>query len=118
MFRRGLKDNVKDELIQYRGTIKDLEDLIKAAIEINDKLYDRLIEKYRNFVPRNKEYYNSGGYQQQDCSNLIDLSITQKGKKLLNNKQKKDRKKITYYNYSKVGYYARDYRSSKKDNIV
>ena len=76
MFRYSLKDNIKNELIQYKETIEDLKDLIKIVIEINDKLYNRLIKKRRNFVPRDKEYYNSKGYQQQDYGDLIDLSIT------------------------------------------
>ena len=45
MFRRGLKDNVKDELIRDRRRIDSLERLIKAVINIDDKLYERAIEK-------------------------------------------------------------------------
>jgi hypothetical protein len=40
MFHRGLKENVKDELMCNRQAITDLEDLIKAAIDLNDKLYE------------------------------------------------------------------------------
>ena len=45
IFKRGLKDNIQDELIRYRGIINDLEDLIKVLIELNNKLYQRSIEK-------------------------------------------------------------------------
>ena len=45
MFRRGLKDNVKDELIRDRRRIDSLEWLIKAVINIDDKLYERVMEK-------------------------------------------------------------------------
>ena len=48
MFRRGLKDNVKDELIRDRRRIDSLERLIKAAINIDDKLYEHAIEKRFN----------------------------------------------------------------------
>ena len=45
MYYRGLKDNVKDELLRYRAAQDTLERLIKAAIEVDDKLYERAIEK-------------------------------------------------------------------------
>ena len=45
MFKRGLKDNVQDELMRYGGTISDLEDLMKVSIELDDKLHQRSIEK-------------------------------------------------------------------------
>ena len=45
IFRRGLKDNVKDEFIRDRKRIDSLERLIKVVINIDDKLYERAIEK-------------------------------------------------------------------------
>ena len=45
MYYWGLKDNVKDELLRYRAAQDTLERLIKAAIEVDDKLYERTIEK-------------------------------------------------------------------------
>ena len=45
IFKRGLKDNVQDELMRYGGTIEDIEDLMKTAIELDDKLHQRSIEK-------------------------------------------------------------------------
>jgi hypothetical protein len=40
MFCRGLKENVKDELMHDGRAITDLEDLIEVAINLNDKLYE------------------------------------------------------------------------------
>ena len=48
IFYRGLKDNVKDELIKDRRRIDSLERLIKAVIDVDDKLYERVIEKRYN----------------------------------------------------------------------
>ena len=48
MFRRGLKDNVKDELIRDGRRIDSLERLIEAVINIDNKLYERVIEKRFN----------------------------------------------------------------------
>ena len=45
MYRRGLKENVKDELMRTGAQIDTLEQLISAAIEIDDKLYERAMEK-------------------------------------------------------------------------
>lgn len=41
MYCRGLKENVKDELIRSGGLFQNIEQLIKEAIEIDDKLYER-----------------------------------------------------------------------------
>ena len=47
IFQRGLKKSVKAELIRYSKAITDLEDLIRAFIDIDDKLYKLVIkEKY------------------------------------------------------------------------
>ena len=45
MYRRGLKENVKDELIRIGGEIRTLEELINEVIKVNDKLYKRAIER-------------------------------------------------------------------------
>ena len=45
IFRRGLKKSVKVELIRYLGAITDLEDLIRASIDIDNKLYKLVIEE-------------------------------------------------------------------------
>ena len=45
MYWWGLKDNVKDELMRHGAMIETLEELMKAAIEIDDKLYERAMKK-------------------------------------------------------------------------
>ena len=45
MYYRRLKDIVKDELIRYSGDVLMLAELQRAAIDVNDKLYKRSIEK-------------------------------------------------------------------------
>ena len=39
IYRQGLKENVKDELIRYAGRIKSLDKFIQASIEFDNKLY-------------------------------------------------------------------------------
>ena len=48
MFRRGLKDHVKDELTRSGAVLETLSELIKESIDINDKWYERSIEKKYN----------------------------------------------------------------------
>ena len=48
MFRRGLKDYVKDKLTRSSAVLETLSELIKELIDINDKWYERAIEKKHN----------------------------------------------------------------------
>ena len=57
MYRRSLKENVKDELIRAGMKIESLDDLIRATIEIDDNLYERAIEKRYDVAPRGKSGY-------------------------------------------------------------
>jgi len=45
MFRRDLKDNLKDEIMRDGRFISDMFDLIEVAIDLDDKLYERAMEK-------------------------------------------------------------------------
>ena len=44
MYHHELKDNVKDKLMYDRHMINSLNKLMKAAIEINNKLYKRVMK--------------------------------------------------------------------------
>jgi hypothetical protein len=57
MYRRGLKENVKDELIRTGQKIENLDELIRATIEIDDNLYERAIERRHDVAPRGKSSY-------------------------------------------------------------
>ena len=48
MYRRGLKENVKDELMRFGGVIDTLDQLIENAVKIDDKLFERSMEKRHN----------------------------------------------------------------------
>jgi len=45
MFRRGLKDNLKDEIMRNERFINDMFDLIEVVIDFDDKLYERAMKK-------------------------------------------------------------------------
>jgi hypothetical protein len=57
MYRRSLKENVKDELIRTGQKIENLDELIRATIEIDDNLYERAIERRHDVAPRGKSSY-------------------------------------------------------------
>jgi len=45
MFRRDLKDNLKDEIMRDERFINDMFDLIEVVIDLDDKLYKRAMKK-------------------------------------------------------------------------
>jgi len=45
MFRRGLKDNLKDEIMRDGKSISDMFNLIEVVIDLDDKLYKRAMKK-------------------------------------------------------------------------
>jgi len=51
MYRRELKELVKNKLIRYRGNLHALPKLIEVSIELDDKLYERIIKKRRSSRP-------------------------------------------------------------------
>ena len=69
MYQRGLRDNVKDELMRHPVEPKNLSELITITINLDDKLRHRALEKkYRfgppmygeayDFLPRPRETYD------------------------------------------------------------
>ncbi len=45
MFRRNLKNNLKDKIMCDKKTLNDIFDLIKIIIDFNNKLYKKAIKK-------------------------------------------------------------------------
>ncbi len=48
MFRRNLKNNLKDKIIRNDKFISDIFNFIEIIIDFNDKLYERAIKKRYN----------------------------------------------------------------------
>ena len=60
MFRRGLKDNLKDEIMRDGRFISDMFDLIEVVINFDNKLYKRAMKKrYDQFYERAKIFFKS-----------------------------------------------------------
>jgi len=45
MFRRDFKDNLKNEIMRDDKFISDMFDLIEVAINLDDKLYEKVMKK-------------------------------------------------------------------------
>jgi len=45
MFRRDLKNNLKNEIMRDDRSISDMFDLIEVVIDLDDKLYEKAMKK-------------------------------------------------------------------------
>jgi len=60
MFRRDLKNNLKDELMRDDRSINDMFDLVMIVIDLDDKLYEKAMKKrYDQFRERAGIFFES-----------------------------------------------------------
>ncbi len=60
MFRRDLKNNLKDEIMRDGKFISDMFDLIEVVIDLDDKLYKRAMKKrYDQSRERARTFFES-----------------------------------------------------------
>ena len=45
MFQRDFKTNLKNEIMRDEKRISDMSNLIEVVIDLNDKLYERVMKK-------------------------------------------------------------------------
>ena len=131
MYRKRLKNNVKNELMRYDDEISNINQSIKASIELNDKLYERFLkrrnldhhkrfdiyenyeESYRiersRFSKRNNINHSKSNYYE---SMSMKLNFTQRRKEK-NSKKRQDNKNKTCYSCDKINHFSKDCRSKK-----
>jgi len=51
MFRRDFKNNLKNEIMRDERILSDMFDLIEVVIDLDNKLYKRVIKK-KNLISR------------------------------------------------------------------
>ncbi len=125
MFRQDLKNNLKNKIIYNKRILSNIFDFIEIAIDLDNKLYKKTIEKrYNQFREKTKIFFKSTiKYQQKkSCSNqkysnfdyyksvFIKLNFTQQYKKKNFRKKQNNKSQKIYYLYSKPNYFARDCR--------
>jgi hypothetical protein len=128
MYRRGLKENVKDELMRTGEKIESLDELIRATIEIDDNLYERAMERRHDIAPRGKSGYvpyrsnnnfkgkkfnRNNQYQDPYGPMPMELDVTE-GRRSQGKKQFKGKSQMTCYACNQKGHMARDCRSKNK----
>lgn len=114
MYRNGLKEHVKDELMRSSAAVDTLDRVIVEAIRIDDMLYERSMEK-RHFQGKRTDYAprgGSGGYK-RDRGDPMELDATFKGKSK-RGKGKGNNKKggIKCYSCGKLGHMKKDCRKN------
>jgi len=125
MFRQDLKNNLKNEIMRDDRSISNMFDLIEVIIDLDDKLYERVMkkrydqsrERARTSFESTIEYHSRESRFSQKYSNLnyresasMKLNSTQYCKKK-NSKRKQDSKSKTCYSCDKPSHFARDCRS-------
>ena len=125
MFHCGLKDNVKDKLTFDGAEVTTLDKLISRAININDRLFKRMMEKYHDGegshprwhvgshkrMTNNRPATNPYSYAPME---LDTLHLTKQHGKGPANKAGKRGKALTCYACGKPEHMARDCRSKNK----
>ena len=114
MYRKGLKENVKDELMRSGASTATLDNTIVEAIRIDDMLYKRQMEKRHilrkptGYLPRG----GTGGYT-RDRGDLIELDATIRGKPKRGKGKGNKKGGIKCYLCGKLGHMKKDCRTNK-----
>ena len=129
MYRRELKEQIKNELMRDERIYETLDELIEIFIDLDDKLYERAMEKKYDEEPRRRaETYSnrlSSSYFEESSFDKgrrvdghadivsIELNSIVRNNKGKNSKAKRGnmKKDKTCYSCDKSSHFARDCRS-------
>ena len=107
MYRRGLKEEVKDEVMRDGRRINTIEDLFEVSIDWDDKLYERRMEKQ----PRSRKQWRPRNKNQAAAYDPMELDATKQVKP----KWKKPKNGIKCYQCGKIGHIKRNCRQNQQN---
>ena len=120
MYRRELKNNIKNELMRNERNYKNLQEFIEITIELDDKLYERVMKKRYDYSKDKAEFiyeptvkYIKSKHQSYIRNSkyielaLMKLDMTQQRKEK-NFKNKKESKEKLYYECEKTDHFVRN----------
>jgi len=119
MYRRGLKPQVKKELMRDGAVYNDLDSLIRASTRVDDQIHELAMELRHNSGVSGLGHtglYSGGSYGKKRFSRdpygpmLMELDFTEKKKPFRGKKQQGGKKAINCYGCGKPGHIARDCR--------
>ena len=129
MYRRELKEQVKDELMRDERAYETFDELIEIFIDLDDKLYERVMKKKYDEEPRERvriysNHLSSSYFEKSnfDKGRRVDkhvdivsmkLNFTIRFNKGENLKVKRGnmKKNKTYYSCDKLSHFVKDCRS-------
>ena len=129
MYRRELKEQVKNEFMRDERTYETLDELIEIFIDLDDKLYERVMKKKYDEKPRGKietyssrlssSYFEESNFDKErrvdEHVDIVSMKLNftirfnkEKNFKVKRNNMKKDK---TCYSCGKSSHFAKDCRS-------
>jgi hypothetical protein len=132
MFRRELKNNVKNEMMRNEKFIENLNIMIEMTIDLDDKLYKRVMKRrHQNHRSSRKKFYvdhesheynnkkNSRQCQEQNFyeHTSMKLNVVKRKRSRINDKKQEKGKKIkSCYICDKEDHFAKNCKS--KNNMI
>ena len=69
MYRKKLKNNVKNKFMRYDDNIKNMKNLIKISIEFDNKFYEKIMKKYYNSREKSNIYVETLNFRNNNNKN-------------------------------------------------
>ena len=119
IYCQGLKNSVKNKLMQYRADFRNLKDFICISIKLDDKIFFRFMEKQGTKPRYNWTGFAYWNYFREDHNlsqgDLMELD-TMQVKKIFKGKKRASKRKETqkYYAYNNIKHIARNCSSKNK----
>ena len=99
IYRKKLKNYVKNEFIRYDDNIENMKNLIKILIELDDKFYEKIMKKHYDSREKSNIYVETWNFRNNNNKNQrnnINYEITSMKLNVTMRRKKKNLKEKTY----------------------